>query len=354
MINAPYAEQAFEHLYKFWRFENHNRPAIAITTKNPNYIYKEINTPEKIIDRWLDIDYVINANRDRLNRTLFYGDALPCVNLNLGPDVFAGLYGCELIHDECTSWAVHDTSRPLKDYDLSKVDEEGFWWKKTMEMTKALVEDSNGDYLVGVTDIHAGLDALVSLRGPEQVCLDLYDEPAEVKRLLMELFEGFKKYFNQICSIIETKQKGHTNWLGPWSDKRWYVTSCDFIYMISEEMFEEFELPLLKAELEFLGRSIFHLDGVGSLRHLDRILKLDNLNGIQWVPGAGKPTAPYWIDVYKKIQDAGKINYIYPSPEEVPMLLEHLRPEGVFYLVHCETPKEAEELFEFVSNYYIK
>ncbi|HHV97636.1 MAG TPA: hypothetical protein GXX37_14450, partial [Clostridiaceae bacterium] len=185
MINAPYAEQAFEHLYKFWRFENHNRPAIAITTKNPNYIYKEINTPEKIIDRWLDIDYVINANRDRLNRTLFYGDALPCVNLNLGPDVFAGLYGCELIHDECTSWAVHDTSRPLKDYDLSKVDEEGFWWKKTMEMTKALVEDSNGDYLVGVTDIHAGLDALVSLRGPEQVCLDLYDEPAEVKRLLM-------------------------------------------------------------------------------------------------------------------------------------------------------------------------
>ena len=235
MINAPYAEQAFEHLYKFWRFENHRRPAIAITSKNPDYTYKKIKTPEKIIDRWLDIEYVISINRDRLNRTLFFGDALPYVNLNLGPDVFAALYGCEVIHDDRTSWAVHDNTRPLKEYDLSKVDEQGFWWKKTMEMTKALVEESNGDYLVGVTDIHAGLDALVSLRGPEQVCLDLYDEPHEVKRLCMELFEGFKKYFNQICGIIEIGQKGHVNWLGPWSDKRWYVTSCDFIYMISEE-----------------------------------------------------------------------------------------------------------------------
>lgn len=185
------------------------------------------------------------------------------------------------MHDDCTNWAVHDNKRSLKEYDLSDVDEQGFWWEKTMEMTKTFIEDSNGDYLVGVTDIHAGLDALVSLRGPEQVCLDIYDEPNEVKRLCMELFGGFKKYFSQICDIIEMGQKGHVNWLGPWSDKRWYVASCDFIYIISQEMFLEFEFPLLKAELEFLGRSVFHLDGIGSLRYLDQLLKLDKLNGIQ-------------------------------------------------------------------------
>ena len=62
----------------------------------------------------------------------------------------------------------------------------------------------------------------------------------------------------------------------------------------------------LLAELDWLPASMYHLDGPGALRHLDRLLQMDKLKGVQWVYGAGQPSARYWLDVLKKIQAAGK------------------------------------------------
>ena len=112
-------------------------------------------------------------------------------------------------------------------------------------------------------------------------------------------------------------------------DDLWYVTSCDFSYMISSEHFHEFVLPELKAELDWLPHSVYHLDGVGSLTHLDTLLSLEKLHGIQWVPGHGKPSPLQWIELYQKIQKAGKGLQIGCSASEVIPLCEALDPQGV-------------------------
>ena len=87
---------------------------------------------------------------------------------------------------------------------------------------------------------------------------------------------------------------------------RWYTISCDFICMISDSMFRRVILPSLEREIAHMRHSLFHLDGPGALRHLDALLELDNLTGIQWVYGSGAGPAGRWIDVYRRIQDAGK------------------------------------------------
>ena len=62
-------------------------------------------------------------------------------------------------------------------------------------------------------------------------------------------------------------------------------------------MFEEFVLHTLQRDCLALTNTLYHLDGEGELRHLDRLLSIPALKAVQWVPGAGKPNViPVYTD----------------------------------------------------------
>ena len=90
------------------------------------------------------------------------------------------------------------------------------------------------------------------------------------------------------------------------SDGRYYIPSCDFSIMVSTEMFREFFLPELLAEIAWLDRTVYHLDGPGALRHLDTLLDIGQLDAIQFVYGDGAKPASRWMHVFKRIQAGGK------------------------------------------------
>ena len=49
------------------------------------------------------------------------------------------------------------------------------------------------------------------------------------------------------------------------------------------------------------------MDGPGQLPHLDLLLSIPELKGIQWIPGDGQPNITKWPEVYRKIRKAGKL-----------------------------------------------
>jgi hypothetical protein len=265
--------------------------------------------------------------------------------------LFAALYGIPLEYGPDTSWSVH-TLTDWSVYTPLALAGRNEYYRKIVEMTEAVAADGAGKYLAGVTDIHAGLDGLVAMRGPDTLCIDAIERPDFVRRGAMDLFAGFKTFYTELADITCRRQEGTTNWMGIWHPGRSYVTSCDFICMISEEMFEELVVPELEAELEFLDASVFHLDGPGALRHLDRLLQIKKLKGIQWVYGAGQPTASHWLPVLKKIQAAGKCFQVSATPEEMPVLLENLAPEGAMYMTGTRTEGEARDLEALVKRAY--
>jgi hypothetical protein len=81
--------------------------------------------------------------------------------------------------------------------------------------------------------------------------------------------------------------------------------------MIGPAMFDEFVKPEIVATCEKLPRTVYHLDGVGQLAHLDSLLDIEPLDGVQWVPGDGKPGSAHWPEVFRKIHAAGKRIQIY-------------------------------------------
>lgn len=228
-------------------------------------------------------------------------------------------------------------------------DEENEYYKKILELTKAAVEDGKDKYLVGITDIHPGGDGLVSMRGPQNLCYDTLDEPEFLKEGVEKLLPGFKRLYGELYEIATKYQRGSTCWMGIWHPERWYPVSCDFSCMISTEMFEALLIEEIEKEIQYLDASMYHLDGPDALKHLDRLLQIPSLNGIQWVYGAGNPTASHWIPELKKIQAAGKCVQVNVTPEELEIMLDELPPEGMMYMIEARTEDEARELLKMAE-----
>lgn len=336
----------------YWNRENKDRPLLALYAPDASYQNPvvDIQPAMSIEQRWIDPEHAVRSFRSGLARTRYLGEAFPFFGSNLGPDILGAILGCDLKFAETTSWAVHCTTN-LENHPDHMFDDQNIWWRRLLELTQEAATDAKGDYLVAISDLHAGLDALVSLFSPQQVCLGLVDTPQIIEKRIWQIFDVFRTVYDRLYEVVKSNQDGATcNWMGVFHPGRWYVTSCDLICMLSRDDFRRFVLPELEAELDMLDASLFHLDGPGALRHLDDLLSLPKLNGIQWVPGVGAGAARDWIDVLKKIQNAGKLIQMTITPDDYLPMLEALEPEGVMYNCACHSVQEAEEMLSYVKK----
>lgn len=347
--NEDYLKQRW---LEYWEMENHDRPLVSIYAPKQKQTYTEIIRPKTIEEYWYNTEYIVKKAKENMKNTYYGGEAFPVINPNLGPDILGGICGCEIAFGEETSWALHH----VKDWAALppiQFQEKNRWWQRIKEMTEYIVQEARSDYLVGMTDLHPGTDGLVSLRGPAELCMDLMDIPEAINPRIGEIFEVYKQVFERLNSIIKSGQDGCTNWMGIWHpEKEWYVTSSDFSCLISEEDFEKFVIPGLLDEISYLPASIYHLDGPGALRHLDRLLRIEKLKGIQWVYGSGQPSARYWIPILQKIQQAGKCIQVNCEKEDLIPVCEALKPEGVHLVSYASTEEEAKALINRIEQIY--
>jgi hypothetical protein len=111
------------------------------------------------------------------------------------------------------------------------------------------------------------------------------DHPQEVDRLVKDITALWLRYYHELDSIIRPTCRGTSAWAPLWTTGRTYMLQSDFCYMISPAMFEHFVLPDLTAICRELDYAFYHLDGKGEIPHLDMLLSIDRLRGIQWIPG---------------------------------------------------------------------
>ena len=158
------------------------------------------------------------------------------------------------------------------------------------------------------------------------------------------------EYWKNLNDIIREYVAGYIFWMDIWSGVPATDLECDFSIMVSNEMFREFFLPHIEQQTEWVERTIYHLDGPGALRHLDSLLELPKLNGIQWVPGDGAPPMSQWMDVLKHIQEAGKLLYVECADDEVEMILSGLQPEGLLIATKSATVERGREVLKLVER----
>ncbi len=322
----------------------------------PSTAKSQIGMSEQAIEDWfLKPEKVIPRQKEQLSDTFFGGEAFPVMFPVAGRIVAitAAYLGCPLeFLTTDTVWA-HPIIADWEDRPDFIIDPNNDIWIKSQQLLQAATDQSDG-YYIGVPDLNGPTEILARLRDTQTLALDFFDHPQHIKPALAELNQAWYAYW-KACTEITNQAGGYFFWMGIWSELPATDLQSDFSYMISTEMFDEYFLPFIAEQTEMVSRTIFHLDGPGSVRHLDSLLDLPHLNAIQWVPGAGTKPAVEWIELLKRIQDAGKLVYAYCEMDHVEKLIRELKPEGLMLVVEdCATQDQAEKLLENVhrwSNY---
>ncbi len=313
------------------------RPEPALPDHEFASFYPMSSPAEQIVDRW-DYD---------LSRTLFLGDGFPHVFPNFGPGVIAAFMGAELVNGDDTVWFHPREDIPIADLDF-ELDAENPWYRRCCDLVRTAMDRWQGGVQCGLTDLGGSLDILSVFRPAESLIYDLYDNPQHVKRLTWKAHELWWRCFEELSTLTEGANPGYSTWAAILSEEPHYMLQCDFCYSIGPEMFDEFVKPELKASADRLVNAFYHLDGKGQLAHLDSLLEIDSIKGIQWVPGAGAPDVRHWPEVYRKITAAGKKIHIASNMCERPfeildVLSEQLgRVDHIVYHLDADIAERAQ------------
>lgn len=351
MINVNNWEERKQRYEDYWNNKN-STPIIYLTAPSDKQVSIELPPTDNY---WFDIDYQIQSARAYFKNTYFAADSYPHVSPSFGSDIMSCFLGLDMIYNETSAWVVHK-QQPLEMFRDFSLDRNNEFFIKMRDCLEKYVEDGrSGDYIVGMVDLNTLIDGISSLIGPDNLCYEILDNPEEVKRTISGHFGLFKQVYDIYNGIVTRYQKGNTNWLSVYSEIPWYFISIDFIVMLSAEHFDEFVLKPVTEMANFHERSMVHLDGENAVRHLERILTIKGLNGVQVQATPAAQCSELWIPQIKKIQRAGKTVWVEArNKQEIKDYITHLDPQGLFIKCWCDTQTEAMEIESMVKSYYGK
>lgn len=352
--SKPDFARAMERINAWYSGSVIDRAPIRFSQHNADYTGKSYGKSWKSLkDRWFDIEYIMQDYINHLQNKVYLAETFPVFWPNLGPNWYAACHGSPLQWGEVTSWA-----HPIvEDYDadLAKIkwDTSCELYRKMDEMMAYALERCAGKFMVGYTDLHPGIDCAAAWRDSQQLLMDLYDEADKVKLLATMAEDHFFEVYDHYDAMLKAKNQLSVTWMNIPSYGTMHIPSADFSSMISPSDFDEFVLPHLAYECEHFSHNIFHVDGKGVARHIDRILELPNLQAIQWVQGVAEDQPiMQWVPFIKKVLSAGKsvvVDLLLSELEE--FIGEFEKPDGLLLCLPSEDVEEQKALIKRVEKW---
>lgn len=295
---------------------------------------------------------ILDEIENYLAHCTYVAESYPSVWLNFGPGVLAAMIGGEAHNGIDTVWFTPGKwSGMTPDRIRPRLERDSPWFRRIEEFLFA-ARERHGRFHIGCTDLGGTLDVVSSLIPGEELLYALYDCPQEVRRISKEVQQAWFEAFDCFSGILP-ENHGYSAWDGVFSTQPYYMLQCDFCYMISPEMFGQFVLPDLRRSCRRIARSFYHLDGKGELPHLPQILKIEELEGVQWVCGAGGGELLDWVDVYRQIAAAGKKIWISPGGnfEAAAQLIDEIGKPELFVISGSVPAEREEDLRSFAASF---
>lgn len=315
--------------------------------------HENVEAPEPAKDLnqyWFDPEWRARNLHYQMSKSSFKADILSVANTHLGPGSLAACLGAQLEAGNDTIWIKES---PGFDGAI-RLDENNRWWVLHQELLKECKKLSQGKYFVGMPDLIEGLDTLASLRGTDQVLMDMMLQPEMLEEQLQKVNELYFEVFHRLYDIIREGDEMAFCYFSIWGPGTVSKLQSDISVMISEEDFRRFAQPFLREQAQKIDYTLYHLDGVDAIRHLDAILEIKELNAVQWTPGIGQPQggSPQWYGLYKKILAAGKsVMANWVTLEELEPLLDNVGNHGIHVNIDFKTEKDIDIALKIAEKY---
>lgn len=325
-----------------WRHENLFGHAVQLIHKTGNYKY---------------LDDAILYFKRYAEATKYIGDGYRFLMPNLGPGCTPTFATGFAEFKDITIWVeLHEPWDWDKILDLTGQDSSAYA-EIAIEAVRRLCEEVQDSFVISSPDLGGIMDNIAAVRGTNNLLIDTLDEPQNIMRAIT-IFEKLWNYYNdKFTDIINKNNHGcYVRQMRYLSSKPVITGVCDFSAMISPVQFEEFVLPTIKKQCDdFDGRMVFHLDGPGELPHVPKLLSIENLHAIQWVPGAGNEDtlSEKHYPLYKQIIEGGKKIALGGCPYDldgVKKLLKTFPKEAFLIPASVESEDEAKDFLSAVGR----
>jgi 5-methyltetrahydrofolate--homocysteine methyltransferase len=356
MYNVTDIAAVKARLGRFWRHESIGRPYVLLTApKNGNPPPAvDLSYPRRVrAARTGDYASVVRDFECLSQSIVHYGESMPIFSADLCPDQFAAFYGADIVarDGETTTWIGKNVADTLDALDLT-FHRDAPALVQLEQFIRQATEMANGNFLVSLPDFHSNLDTLSALLSPMNLCYELMDSPDALSRQLQLINDQFKTIYDIFYAAGDMQKNGTVNWIPVWCEGRSSAVQCDFSCMMSPRDARKYVIPSIEAELDALDHAIYHYDGEMALGHFDDVLAIERLDGIQWVPGAGKPRTIEYMDLLKKIQKAGKSTWIYDWSAEEILADRELDPDLTIFSLGLPSEAAAEDFMERLERKY--
>ena len=344
-------EDVRQRFSMWWRGEDFGRPLCRIIgrTGEPNFSLRGVSPRDFHIGAAVRVAMM----REEMRVSRYFADAFPYLDLNLGPGSLAAYLGCEPKFSYDTVWyePCAETIAELSEKDFMRFSP---WWEEHLREVRETVRLSEGEFPVGIPDVQENIDILAAMRGAQNLCYDLMDEPETVKTVLSRL-EGAADYcYDEMYRAVALADGSSVfTAFAIWGSGRTAKVQCDFSAMISPGAYREFVLPGLMRECARLDHSLYHLDGPGALVHAGAVLSIPSLQALQWTSGAGQNDggSEEWFPLYDKVMDAGKSLWIqiyegepYVWLERAKKIVRRYGTRGIYFVFAPCSVEDAAEL----------
>lgn len=341
-------DDAVTRMMAFWQGEIIDRPACGITAPLPGK--EDLPGTFYMEGAREDLDPIVERVVHNAGCAWWGGEAMPSYTPSFGPDQFAAWMGADLRWSgsgEGTSWVAEFVDDWEAAFPLH-IETEGKWWTRMLEFVSKLGEAAKGKLLISHLDLHSNADALSAIRTPAKLCTDFYDYPYLIDKAMRQVRGLFPFVYEALFQAGQMHLSGTQGWVPLYHPGRTNTIQCDFLALIGPEQSRRYVIPALDEEASYLDACSYHYDGPECLVHLDDILGIEGIQVIQWVCGARNRPNIEWLDLFKRIQAAGKGLWLATTPEELKVFMKELRPEGMYYQLGVGSVEEGERVLEWM------
>lgn len=348
----PNLEETKKHYIDWWNhkgivlnmwehFQEGVKPHANVAEPKP---YKDLN------QRWFDPEWRAEYLDWYVAHSSMLADMLPVANTQLGPGSLAAILGGVFEGGEDTIW-IHPDPNYTDDI---KFDPNHPNYILHKDLLRACKRKAQGHYYVGMPDLMEGMDVLAALKGTDKVLLDTVMQPEVLERQLQLINDIYFQVFDELYDIIREGDEMAFCYFSSWAPGKMSKLQSDISTMISVDDYRRFVQPFIREQCQKIDYTLYHLDGVGAMHHLDALLEIKELNAIQWTPGVGEPQggSPKWYDLYKKILAGGKsIMACWVTLDELRPLLDNIGGNGVHLEMDFHNEREVEQAMRIVEEF---
>lgn len=326
--------QRIQETWNAWWNGELERPLLVIESSLPGsgVSLETLSRHLTCYDPAYPAEAILDEVEQQVNGLDYLGDAFPKWWPNLGAGFLAALLGSPVEFNNGTTWFHPLSLQGLPVID-SELDENNPWFQRLVSLLQAAAQRWQGRLVLGQTDLGGNLDVLACLRGSQSLLMDLVTDAEQVQNISRQITNHWLKVFQVSKGLMPGGQRGYTCWASLWAPDDFYMLQCDISTMISPAMFKRFVVPDLETCCAAIAYPFYHLDGKGAIRHLDSLLSIEKLRGIQWVQGAGEPPAEEWLPLLEKIRNGGKLCQVYTSTQGALKITRALGGKGFLFCI---------------------